>query len=122
MTTVAPTDKAKAAKRQAYGLLLDNYDEANKRYKQEWSDKRIAELTGLGEPAVAKIREEDFGPAGPPVQFIDLKQRISAMEKTLSDRETQVLRAMELIPELQKELGLMKAQLESLVQAHGWSE
>ena len=121
-TTSAPTDKAKAAKRHAYSLLLDHYDELNKRYQGDWSDRRIAEMVQMSEPFVAKIREDDFGPAGPPPQFIDLKQRITQMESKLSQRETQVLQAMEMLPELQKELGLLKDQLASLVAAHGWSE
>lgn len=121
-TDIAPTDKAKAAKRNAYALLLDHYDELNKRYQGEWSDKKIAELSKLSESAVAKIREDDFGPAGPPPQFIDLKERISKLEATLRTKEQQVLAAMDSIPTLQSELATIRSQFDSLVQAHGWSE
>lgn len=119
--TIIPTDKAKAAKRYAYSLLLEHYDDVNKRYNGDWSDRAIAERSKLSESAVAKIREEDFGPAGPPPQLIDLKKRITAMEERLRSKETAVLEAMDAIPEMQKDVALLKDQLASLVAAHGWS-
>lgn len=120
-TTTAPTDKAKAAKRAAYALLLDHYDEGGKRYNGDWSDRRIAEMTGLSEAKVAALREEDFGPAGPPPQLIDLKTRLTSLETKLRDKEQAVLRAMDEIPEMQEEVKLLQSQLAALVQAHGWA-
>jgi hypothetical protein len=120
-TQTAPTDKAKAAKRQAYALLLDHYDEVNKRYNGEWSDIKIAGLVKMSEAFVAKIREDDFGPAGPPPQLIDLKARVTSLETKLLQKEQLVLQAMDTLPEMQQELSLLKDQLQSLIRAHGWA-
>jgi len=119
--TVAPTDKAKVAKRAAYALLLDNYDDKNKRYNGDWSDKRIADTVGMSEAFVAKIREDDFGPAGPPPQLIDLKDRITRLEAAFRAKEAKVLEAMDDLPKMQEELELCKSQLQAIVSAHGWA-
>lgn len=118
--TTMTTDKTKAAKRQAYGLLLDHYDADKKCYQGDWSDKAIAAKTGLSEPAVAKIREDDFGPAGPPPQLIDLKARISKLEDRFKTEEGQMLRSIDRLGEMQKELDGLKASLGQLAGVHGW--
>jgi len=120
-TTTAPTDKAKAAKRHAYSLLLEHYDEDGKRYNGDWSDRKIAGLVGMSETFVAKIREDDFGPAGPPPQLIDLKDRNTRLETKLREKERLVLQAMDEIPQMQEEVKLLQSQLASLIAAHGWS-
>lgn len=55
-----PTPEARAARRKVIELLEDHF--SNGAYSIGWSDKRIAGEAGLGEPAVAAIREDFFGP------------------------------------------------------------
>ena len=122
MTSIAPTDQAKAAKRQAYGLLLDAYDDQNKRYRGDWSDQKIADQTGLSVAKVAQIREEDFGPAGPPPQLDNLKQQLVRIEDRLKAEETNILRSMESIDSLTKELQVARDDLANLLRVHKWED
>lgn len=59
-TKPAPSLSAKEARREAIGWLADSFDIDKGRYKDDMSDAKIAELTGLSAKAVADLRA-DFG-------------------------------------------------------------
>lgn len=118
--TIAPTDNARAAKREAYALLLDNYDDQNKRYKGDCSDEVIAKKTGLAVSKVAAIRDEDFGPAGPPPQLINLKETLGRLEARVKGEETKILQSIDTLEDLKKQIERAQSDVDQLVQIHGW--
>ena len=62
-----PTSQNSAlAKKIMSDLLFDHYDLGTQDYKEGWSDKRIADESGLSEVFVAQRRSQDYGPIVPP--------------------------------------------------------
>lgn len=115
-----PTDTARAAKRHAYELLLDNYDTGKKRYKGDWSDQVIAEKTGFAIAAVAKLREDDFGPAGPPPQLLNMKESLDRLDRRVATAEGKLIQEMDELSTLQGLAKTLRGDLDRLVQVHGW--
>lgn len=65
--TSMPTEKAASAPASTaivdlYMRLDDAYDRAAKRYRDGWTDERLASETGLSVSLVQERREHDFGP------------------------------------------------------------
>ena len=78
-----PSDAAKRARRMVYMALEDYYDEGKKAYKPGYSDKTIAKDTGASEAVVAAIREQDFGPVGPPNEIAEILEAVKALTARL---------------------------------------
>lgn len=76
-------------------MLEDVYDDANKRYRGESTDKTVAEELGDGiRPGwVAQLREQFFGPAGGNEEMERLRADIAAWMKAGNDLAEQVSRA-----------------------------
>ena len=66
-----------------YMALEDYYDEAKKAYKPGYSDKKISEETGASEAIVAQIRQQDFGPLGPPSEFAEIYASVTELKARL---------------------------------------
>src|SRR4051812_31896511 len=56
-----PTESALKATSRALKLLGEHFDTERGAYAAEWSDRRVAEETGLSLAAVASYRTECFG-------------------------------------------------------------
>ncbi len=114
------SDAARTAKRRAYELLLDHYDTDKRRYKDDYSDAKIAQITDLSVDKVAAIREEDFGPAGPPPALGNLKQQLSNAEARLRTIEKNIEQGIDMVTELKPKIEQMRTDIDKLVAAHGW--
>jgi len=80
---VAPSEAARRARRMVYMALEDYYDEAKKAYKPGYSDKKISEETGASETIVSQIRQQDFGPLGPPSEFAEIYASVTELKARL---------------------------------------
>lgn len=100
-TATGPTADARAVRRMIYLALEDAYSEAGRRYKQGHNDATVAKVAECHENAVAKVREEFFGPAEPPLphEVAELIARVGKVEEWVSK---------------------VRADLDALVAAHGW--
>jgi hypothetical protein len=101
-------------------MLLDHYDADRKRYKGEMSDELISQKTGYAVAAVAKLREDDFGPAGPPPQLLHLKENLGKLEHRIQAEERKLIEGMDALSQLQGNAKQLRTDLDRLVQAHGW--
>lgn len=61
VVTTADVEKLKKNKRLVIQALEDYFDERKKRYRDDWSDAKVAGETGLSEKFVIAVREEFFG-------------------------------------------------------------
>jgi hypothetical protein len=109
----APTVAAREARRLAIAGLDEGYDITNERYKSGWSDKKIADECGIGEAAVAKLREELYGPLGEPAELVALRSELAALDKKGDAIAADLL-------ELGKEAKTLKGRFETLCRKNGW--
>ena len=72
------TDKAREAKRLALVGLDESFVIDTGQYKGDKSDESIGKEVGLAAAAVAKLREELYGPLMPTGEFIKLRQELAA--------------------------------------------
>jgi hypothetical protein len=79
--------------RQMYGLLDEQFDEATGRYREGWSDERIAKDCGISANAVAKHRDAAYGPirADPALEAL---QRELVAARTQADKDMAELRGL----------------------------
>lgn len=75
-----PTPDAKAARREAHDRIAIFYDLASGRYKDGYSDQRIAEETGVAVAWVKSRREEEFGPLKEPEEIRELREELAALD------------------------------------------
>lgn len=80
---VSASEAAKRARRMVYMALEDYYDEGRRAYKAGYSDKKISEETGASEAIVAQIRQQDFGPLGPPDEFTEIYASVAELKARL---------------------------------------
>jgi hypothetical protein len=91
-TPAEVSDKARAARREAMTWLGDEFDIAAGRYRGKESDATIAEAVGLSVEAVAKLREEFYGPLKVPSELEQLGKEIAALRES-AEAEAKALRA-----------------------------
>ena len=106
----SPTMAAREARRLAIAGLDEGYDITNERYKSGWSDKRIADECGIGEAAVAKLREDMYGPLGEPAELAAMRAELGA----LTEKVQTALAGFE------KEFGALRGRFEALCNKNGW--
>lgn len=79
----APTvisDEARNARRLATMMLEEHFDVATGRFRDGWTDEKIAKETGAAVQFVTKRREEDFGPLKMPSEIEQERARLDALE------------------------------------------
>lgn len=101
------TDKAREAKRLAIMSLEDYFDIPSGSYRAGKSDAIIGKDCGLAEAAVAKLREEVYGPLKPPSELLELHQAVT--------------KAKTEIERLRTEIGSYAHRLTGLAKKQGWS-
>ena len=65
-----------------YQLLDAHYDEAAARYRQGWSDERVARECQLGPNYIAAVREEVYGPLRPDPELAALEAAVADLLDT----------------------------------------
>lgn len=70
-----PSQSSALAKKIMSDLLFDHYDLSAQDYKDGWSDKRIADESGLSEIFVAQRRSADYGPVKPKKPPVDVRAK-----------------------------------------------
>lgn len=96
----APTDAVKAARRKANELLMFEFEVEAGRYKDGWSDERVAKESGMPLAWVVKRRDEEYGPLKEPSEFGEVRA------------EAKVLAS---------EIGKLQAKLDAMAKRNGWA-
>lgn len=107
-----PSPDAIKAQVQMVRLLTDYFDTETGRYLDPWSDKKIAEQTGMSEAAVAEYREAGFGPLKEPAEVEQLRSDIKALEALTTDLEGS-------LAGIKSELTSMKSKLADISKKFG---
>jgi ribosome-binding protein aMBF1 (putative translation factor) len=89
----APSAPASSAIVDLYMRLDDAYDRAARRYREGWSDERLAKETGLALAVVRERRERDFGPLVVDTTREDLAQTLGVLEAELGRAKAAVKEA-----------------------------
>lgn len=100
-------------RRAIFRAVDDHYDEANQRYA-DGDDKSIAAKLGVPWAWVQKIREENFGPAGPDPEITALRKELEAFSTQIDAAELAVLEANELVDKLKTTGAKMLTRLNDL--------
>lgn len=103
-TKPAPSLSAKEARREAIGWLADSFDIDKGRYKDDMSDAKIAELTGLSAKAVADLRA-DFGydiKTDPEIEAI--RAELDAISKAIIHFKSEAAEAIKVLTEREQAL------------------
>ena len=101
---------AKKALRLVMQLLEDAYDEANKCYRQGWSDARVAEETGASPKYVADTREGYFGPIGEPAELRALRDDLAKLVREQGAAHSDFVKRAE----------ALQNRLAAIAKANGW--
>ena len=83
----APSDAAKAKRREALQWLSESFNVEKGAYASGVSDASIAKETGLAENAVAQLREEFYGPLKEPEAVAQMRAELAALKTRIADRE-----------------------------------
>lgn len=78
---MATTAGASAAIRKVFQLLEDNFDDQEGRYKNGYSDERIAKETGLSITAIHDHRVGAFGKIKPPSELKALRTELEELQR-----------------------------------------
>jgi len=97
---VAPTDAVKAMRRKANELLMFEFEVETGRYKDGWSDERVAKESGMPVAWVTKRRDEEYGPLKEPAEFAEVRAEAKA---------------------LASEIGKLQAKLDAMAKRNGWA-
>jgi hypothetical protein len=112
------TDKARRARREALSFLEDCFDAPKGCFKGGENDASIAKACDLSEAAVAKLREEFYGPLKTPPELAAFVTELDAMKKDIAvlrrDSATR-LEAME------TRIEAYRKRIEAFATARGWS-
>lgn len=79
-----PSAEALANRRKANELLLEFYDPTGKRYTGGYTDARVAKESSLSESAVAKLREEYYGPLEISAELSKLLAELPALKEEMA--------------------------------------
>lgn len=75
-----PSPAAIKAQAKMFNLLSIHFNPDDGRFAKGWSDKKIADETGVAVDLVASFRVEGFGELKEPSEIASLRQEISALE------------------------------------------
>lgn len=78
---MSATPAAGKAIRHVFQLLEDHFDETGGRYKDGWSDEKIAKETGLSIHAIHEHRVAAFGRIKPPGELGELKRELEEVQR-----------------------------------------
>jgi hypothetical protein len=95
----ASSDAARQARRLLRLALEDYYDDRARCYRDGRTDASLAKEFGLSESAVAKIREEDYGPLERPTDLAGL----------IAD-----------VREAKRQIAALEGRLQLICRTHGW--
>ena len=104
-----------ATRRSIFRAIDEGYDDKKMRYIEGVDDKTIAAEIGTTWGWVKRIREENFGPAGPDPEFEKLSKEISAMQITVAGIETEMLELATKAENYGKALVKLKSRLDALL-------
>lgn len=71
--------------RQMYVLLDSHFDEDKGRYREDWSDAKVAKDTGLAETVVAQHREAAYGPIKPNMEIVGAGKELADLRLYLAN-------------------------------------
>lgn len=127
LDTKTPSDAAKVLRRKVYDALEVAYDEQKKRYRTkltgEHTDASLADSIGCSVSLVEKIREEFFGPPGraePTDQIKAMQTKLSHLERESDDMDKMAAGLTKQAKEHRQKIGVLKGDLKSFVESHGW--
>lgn len=81
-----PSPAAVKAQAKMFSLLSQHFTPDDGRYAKGWSDKKIADETGVSVEMVAAVRSEAFGELKEPSEIQALRQEITALEGLVSEQ------------------------------------
>jgi len=110
-----PREMTVQDRRTIFREIDDCYDESRQAYVFEVTDKTIAEKLKMPWGWVAKVREENFGPAGPDPRIGQIIDRLETLSKQVALLEKRALETAEEAETIAKELRESKAKMEALI-------
>lgn len=81
-----PSPAAVKAQAKMFSLLSQHFTPDDGRYAKGWSDKKIADETGVSVEMVAAVRSEAFGELKEPSEIQALRQEITALEGLVTEQ------------------------------------
>lgn len=81
-----PTPGAIKAQAKMFNLLSLHFNPDEGRYAKGWSDKKVADDTGMAADLVASFRVEAFGELKEPAEVSALRSEISALENLVVEQ------------------------------------
>ena len=112
MTTKTETPTiTPAMRRSIFRAIDDAYDDKSNRYADGIDDKAIATQVGTTWGWVARIREENFGPAGPDPEIAKMLAEAKTLKSKIGMVEEKALEAAEAAEGLGKQLANLEARL-----------
>lgn len=109
-----PATMTSASRRTIFRELDSCYSEDRLRYKPGFTDTTIATKLELPVEWITKVREENFGPAGPDPEIAKLESDMAELAKKVSAAEVQAMTAAETAENLGKSLATLSRRLEAL--------
>ncbi len=101
-------------RRAIFRAIDDSYDEKKQQYVTGVSDKSIALEVKTTWGWVARIREENFGPAGPDPALVAFAKQVDQMAGQVRDLEAKAMRTAEEAEAMGKVLAEMKKKMGEL--------
>lgn len=119
VTPITPTsEEARTARRLATLLIEEQFDVAGGFYRNGYTDKKVADETGVSEHFVTKRREEDFGPLKDPPEIVKAKAEIDALQQRVEDLKAHCAQVTEA---LMRDIAAHRRNLSSLIAKNGWA-
>lgn len=81
-----PSPAAVKAQAKMFSLLAQHFTPDDGRYAKGWSDKKIADETGVSVEMVAAVRSEAFGELKEPSEISALRSEITALEGLVTEQ------------------------------------
>lgn len=81
----SPAPDPRAQRRDAHALIELYFDIPGGRYKEGYSDERIAKETGIAPAWVKQRREDEFGPLKQPDELADMRAQLAEAEKAVAE-------------------------------------
>lgn len=115
--TVSPSDEARTARRLATMLIEEKFDVGGGFYRDGYTDKKVADETGVAEHFVTKRREEDFGPMKEPPEIARARNELDALTKRVKELETHCAKVVE---GMVSDIAAHRQRLANLILKNGW--
>lgn len=100
-------------RRKIFRAIDEAYDEKAQRYVDGFDDKMVAAQVGTTWGWVSRIRDENFGPAGPDPRITGMLDEIAELATQTAAAEVAALEAAEKAENLSKALVQLKARVEA---------